>query len=88
MGYSWIDGHLPVAGSPGIGWPIAWKRFVQVMIGSAASFVLMMLPPKSGRKAVRLRNAGTVGALGFLYADVVSAWIGSERGGGRGVGRE
>lgn len=33
VGYSWIDGNLPVAGNPGLGWTIGWKRFVQVMIG-------------------------------------------------------
>ncbi|KAF7792650.1 hypothetical protein EIP86_003747 [Pleurotus ostreatoroseus] len=46
--------------------------------GCAASFVLMMLPPKSGRKAVRLRNAGTIATVAFLYADIISAWIRSE----------
>lgn len=34
MGYSWVDAHLPLVGSPGIGWPIAWKRFVTVIIGT------------------------------------------------------
>lgn len=37
-----------------------------------------MLPPKSGRKAVRLRNAGTIATLSFLYADILSAWIAGE----------
>ena len=34
MGYSWIDGHLVTISSPGIGWPIAWKRWVLVVIGT------------------------------------------------------
>lgn len=33
VGYSWVDGHLQVINSPGVGWPIAWKRFVLVVIG-------------------------------------------------------
>lgn len=37
-----------------------------------------MLPPKSGRKAVRLRNAGTIATLSSLYADILSAWIRGE----------
>ncbi|KZT25917.1 hypothetical protein NEOLEDRAFT_1132953 [Neolentinus lepideus HHB14362 ss-1] len=75
VGYSWIDGHLPVLGNPGVGWSIAWKRWVLVVIGSAASFIIMMLPPKSGRKAVRLRNATTIKRIGNLYSLLISRWI-------------
>ena len=35
----------------------------------------MMLPPKSGRKAVRLRTAQSISALGRVYASLMSAWI-------------
>ena len=38
----------------------------------------MMLPPKSGRKAVRLRNAGTMSTLSYLYSDIMAAWISSD----------
>ncbi|THH16060.1 hypothetical protein EW146_g4511 [Bondarzewia mesenterica] len=75
VGYSWIDGHLPTVGNPGIGWPVAWKRWVLVVIGCVASFILMMLPPKSGRKAVRLRNASTIAGLSNIYALLMSTWI-------------
>lgn len=37
----------------------------------------MMLPPKSGRKAVRLRNAATMSTLSYLYSDIMAAWISS-----------
>jgi hypothetical protein len=43
--------------------------------GSAASFILMMLPPKSGRKAVPQRNAASIAALGENYAFLISTWI-------------
>ncbi|KAG7095005.1 hypothetical protein E1B28_005799 [Marasmius oreades] len=75
VGYSWVDGHIPSYGSPGIGWDVAWRRFVLVSIGSGASFVMMMLPPKSGRKAVRRRNASLVGAISNLYAFLIATWI-------------
>jgi len=75
VGYSWIDGHLPVISDVGIGWPVAWKRWTLVMIGSVASFVVMMLPPKSARKAVRLGCAKTITSLSHMYASVMSAWI-------------
>jgi len=35
----------------------------------------MMLPPKSGRKAVRMRAASTIDALGHVYTSLMSAWI-------------
>ncbi|KAI0266396.1 hypothetical protein BC834DRAFT_969435 [Gloeopeniophorella convolvens] len=75
LGYSWIDGHLPVISNPGIGWHAAWRRWTLVMIGCGASFVVMMLPPKSGRKAVRLRAASSISALGHVYTALMSAWI-------------
>ena len=36
---------------------------------------MMMLPPKSGRKAVRLRNANTITTLSHVYREITSAWI-------------
>jgi hypothetical protein len=35
----------------------------------------MMLPPKSGRKAVRLRAATSIDELGHAYTMLMSAWI-------------
>ncbi|KAI0683238.1 hypothetical protein BC835DRAFT_1423494 [Cytidiella melzeri] len=78
VGYSWLDNHIPVFGNPGTGWGIAWRRWTLVSIGSAASFILMMLPPKSGRKAVRLRNASILVSLSSLYSDIISMWISCE----------
>jgi len=75
VGYSWIDGHLPLISNVGIGWPVAWKRWTLVMIGSAASFILMLLPPKSARKAVRLGCAKTLNSMSHMYASLMSAWI-------------
>jgi hypothetical protein len=37
----------------------------------------MMLPSKSGRKAVRQRNAGSIAALARAYGVLLSAWIGA-----------
>ncbi|KAK0199602.1 hypothetical protein DFS33DRAFT_1267811 [Desarmillaria ectypa] len=75
VGYSWIDGHLTQLATPGQGWSVAWRRWVLVVIGSGASFVVMMLPPTSGRKAVRLRNASSITSLSKLYGHLISAWI-------------
>jgi hypothetical protein len=35
----------------------------------------MMFPPKSGRKAVRTRNAASIAALADAYGFLLSAWI-------------
>ena len=35
----------------------------------------MLLPPKSGRKAVRLRTAASIDELGHAYTMLMSAWI-------------
>jgi hypothetical protein len=75
IGYSWIDGHLPVLSNPGIGGNVAWRRWTLIMIGCVATFIVMMLPPKSGRKAVRLRTAASIDALGHTYTTLMSAWI-------------
>ena len=45
------------------------------VIGCGASFIVMMLPPKSGRKAVRLRTAKSITTLGNVYTSLMSAWI-------------
>ncbi|KAI0360638.1 hypothetical protein OH77DRAFT_1418621 [Trametes cingulata] len=79
VGYSWIDGNLPgIFQNVGIGWEVTWRRWVLVMIGCAASFILMMLPPKSGRKAVRLRNASVISNLSYLYSHLTSLWLNAE----------
>ncbi|KAF7303825.1 hypothetical protein MIND_00612300 [Mycena indigotica] len=79
VGYSWIDGHAVQFATPGIGWTVAWKRWALVVVGSAASSIVMMFPPVSGRKAVRTRNAGSIASLASLYSFVVSAWISLNR---------
>lgn len=35
----------------------------------------MFIPPTSGRKAVRLRNAASIVSLSKLYGSLMSAWI-------------
>lgn len=78
MGYSWVDGHLVTVGNAGIGWDVAWKRWVLITIGCVASFLLMLLTPTSSRKAVRLQNAAMLSELSSIYAMLMSAWITEE----------
>ncbi|KAH9925739.1 uncharacterized protein B0H18DRAFT_1007982 [Fomitopsis serialis] len=75
IGYSWLDGHIAVLGNVGVGWSVAWRRFVLVIIGVAASSVMMILPPQSARRSVRLRCASSLSALSYLYSHLMAAWI-------------
>jgi hypothetical protein len=38
----------------------------------------MMLPPTSGRVAVRLRNASAITSLSEIYGFLISTWIGTQ----------
>lgn len=46
--------------------------------GAGAAFIMMMIPPKSGRKAVREQNANIISDLGSMYAILMTAWINEE----------
>lgn len=39
---------------------------------------MMFLPPQSARRSVRLRCAGTLSSIAYLYSHLTAAWISSE----------
>ncbi|ELU39305.1 hypothetical protein AG1IA_06671 [Rhizoctonia solani AG-1 IA] len=43
--------------------------------GFAASFIMMILPPQSSRKALRLGTASTVSQISQLYGLLISSWL-------------
>lgn len=48
VGYSYVNTHLPSVLNPGYGISIAIRRFITVLIGMTASFIMMLIPsPKS-----------------------------------------
>lgn len=47
-------------------------------IGVTASSIMMLLPPQSARRSVRLRCAGTLASISYLYSHLTAAWISSE----------
>ncbi|KAG8732844.1 hypothetical protein FRC10_000576 [Ceratobasidium sp. 414] len=77
-GYSWVDTHLAAQGNPGYGYEIFWRRVVLVLVGFGASFVMMLLPPQSSRKALRLSNASTISAISQIYGLLISSWLTAE----------
>ncbi|BGP73444.1 hypothetical protein NBRC10513v2_006855 [Rhodotorula toruloides] len=75
VGYSWQDKHLPQYGNPGVGYSVAWRRGLLVIIGAAVAFVFALLPPQSSRVFVRRTHARCIEELGQLYTSIVSSWI-------------
>lgn len=43
VGYSWVNGHLVIVGNVGIGWAVAWRRWVLVMIGKCSSLSILVI---------------------------------------------
>lgn len=43
-GYSWIDTHLSRVGNPGVGYRVAWRRALLVVIGAVSQPVQLLLP--------------------------------------------
>ncbi|GAA5980157.1 hypothetical protein JCM11641_006931 [Rhodosporidiobolus odoratus] len=78
VGYSWQDSHLPSVGNPGIGYTLAWKRALLVLIGTGIAAVAMLLPPVSTRLLVRRTHATCIHELGRLYTLIISAWLKEE----------
>ncbi|GAA5839652.1 hypothetical protein JCM5353_003329, partial [Sporobolomyces roseus] len=77
VGYSFQDGPngLPVYGNPGVGYNVAWRRAVLVIIGIALASIVMLLPTQSSKVLVRRTHATTISKLGRVYSGILSAWI-------------
>ena len=58
--------------------PLQYYRELNIALGCVASFILIIIPPTSGRKAVRLRNAAIINDLSSLYSVLMTAWISKE----------
>ncbi|KAF9446717.1 hypothetical protein P691DRAFT_776668 [Macrolepiota fuliginosa MF-IS2] len=73
VGYSYQDQHILVPGSPGSGFNVAWKRFVLVVIGVAAAFIVSFLPPSTTIRRYQRRLLSTAcNELGSIYCSIIS----------------
>ncbi|KAJ7784920.1 hypothetical protein DFH07DRAFT_763532 [Mycena maculata] len=81
VGYSWIDGHAVQFASPGA---LLHSRLYRLVGRVAPLDTSPRAPPrpssydvpaKSGRKAVRRRNAASIASLANVYGFLLSAWI-------------
>lgn len=73
VGYSWKDQRNPSYGSPGSGFEVAWRRFLEVGIGATAAVIWSFLPPSSTlRQYVRLSHAASIHSLGMLHCRLLA----------------
>lgn len=80
VGYSWVDTHLQVTASSGIGIDVAWRRTVLVMVGLTVAFLVMVFPrPVSSRLLLRKSMAKVTRQLNDLFIDVMETWIARNR---------
>lgn len=76
IGYSWIDGNLQVLVNSGVGYHVAWKRALLVIVGLTATFIVTSLPsPPSTRKKVRKGLATSTDMIHRMYSLIVESWI-------------
>ncbi|GAA6009109.1 hypothetical protein JCM11491_005752 [Sporobolomyces phaffii] len=77
VGYSYQDSPqgLPIYGNPGVGYNVAWRRALLVVIGVAVATIVMLVPTQSSKVLVRRTHATTISELGKVYANILSAWI-------------
>lgn len=63
----------PSAGTVGVGWDVAWRRFLLVAIGVTIAFVTAFIPPRSTQKnTLRLLYAKTLDANAEMLFQVIS----------------
>ncbi|GAA5877972.1 hypothetical protein JCM3774_004770 [Rhodotorula dairenensis] len=87
VGYSIIDTRLATLANPGVGYNVAWRRGLLVIIGAAVGLVFMILPPaNSTRRLVRRTHAKCLEQLGRVYAAITTLWVEEQRLADRGRG--
>ncbi|ESK92525.1 hypothetical protein Moror_4433 [Moniliophthora roreri MCA 2997] len=73
VGYSYQDAHIILPGNPGVGWNVAWRRFVLVTVGVTAAFLFSFFPPSyTIRRYQRATLATTTSEIGAIYCAILS----------------
>ncbi|KAE9392227.1 hypothetical protein BT96DRAFT_924850 [Gymnopus androsaceus JB14] len=73
IGYSYQDQFQALPSSPGVGWEVAWRRFLLVSCGVFAAFIFSYFPPVyTIRQYQRTTLATTCAELGVIYCAVLS----------------
>jgi len=73
IGYSYQDHNIITPGNPGVGWEVAWRRFLLVTTGVIAAGIFSLLPPSTTiRHYERKAMAPTASEIGTMYCDIIS----------------
>lgn len=71
VGISWVDGQHLAAYSIGVGFKVAWHRFVAVCCGILIGSICSYVPhPYTGKKAVRKMLSAVIHETGNLFCEV------------------
>lgn len=74
VGYSWVDMHVPQSANQGAGASLAARRALLVVIGLAASLVMIFIPNHiSAKVTVRQGLSKNIAAISELFALEISA---------------
>lgn len=77
LGMSWTDGTGVTTPTIGLGFAVAWKRFVTVVIGLSYGFICTLLPhPVTGKKIIRTTMASIIKDTGTLYCRISDFAVG------------
>ncbi|KAG5361848.1 hypothetical protein CJU90_3309 [Yarrowia sp. C11] len=77
LGMSWTDGTGVTTPSIGLGFAVAWKRFVTVVIGLSYGFICTLIPhPVTGKKIIRTTLASIIKDTGTLYCRISDFAVG------------
>ncbi|KAF8629340.1 hypothetical protein AX15_003501 [Amanita polypyramis BW_CC] len=73
IGLSYEAAHLPLINPSWVGFIIAWRRFVLVVVGVTAAYIFSFLPPSTTiRKYHRKLVSTTCSELGTIYCQIIS----------------
>lgn len=77
LGLSWTDGMKITLPTIGVGYEVAWKRFVTVVIGLSFGFICALVPrPVTGKRIIRTTLASIIKDTGSLYCRVSDFAVG------------
>lgn len=69
--YSWKSNHEPGVVTLGIGWDVAYRRFLTVAAGITVAFIFSFLPqPRTAKYAVRKNIGNTLIDIGSIHCEI------------------
>ncbi|EEB09238.1 hypothetical protein SJAG_04423 [Schizosaccharomyces japonicus yFS275] len=71
VGYSWKSFHEPGLVTLGVGWDVAYRRFLTVAAGITAAFIFSMIPrPVTAHRMIRTTLGKLLIQIGSIHCDI------------------